>query len=185
MFDIAAGKQELRRRMHEARDALASEFRMAAAAALADKSSFPGFRRLLPAPGGMIAGYMPIKSEIDPRPLMRKLEDEGFRLALPCVNGNELTFHEYASGDPLVEGRFHTFGPEPDRPVVAPETLLVPILAFDHRGTRLGYGRGYYDRALAALPEAKRIGVGFAMQQLPAVPFELHDAMLDAIFTEQ
>ncbi len=184
MNAFVEAKAELRRRMSAARDALPLASRMAAAEAVAGKIALPSFRRLLPEAGGIVAGYMPIRSELDPRPLMLALASEGFRLALPRTQAQGLVFHAYQPGDALEQGPFGTLHPFEDQPVVSPATILTPLLAFDIRGTRLGYGKGYYDRAFAGLPNARRIGLGYTMQQVVTVPSGPHDAELDAVFTE-
>jgi 5-formyltetrahydrofolate cyclo-ligase len=184
MFELSGAKDALRKRVMAARDALTPEFRESAARALAAKATLPAFRRLLPETGGIVAGYFPIRSEIDPLPLMHEIATLGYRLALPRIVADGLVFHAYASGDDLAKGPLGTREPLAQSPIVEPETILTPLVAFDIRGARLGYGKGFYDRVFHGMPSTKRIGLGFAMQQVVAVPCELHDAELDAIFTE-
>jgi 5-formyltetrahydrofolate cyclo-ligase len=133
----------------------------------------------------VIAGYWPIGSEIDPRPAMHLLHASGAQLALPEATppGNPLIFRLWSDGDPLLPGRFGTR--HPAGPPVTPNLLLVPLLAFDHRGHRLGYGGGYYDRTLVALPQATAIGCAYAAQQVDDLPAAPHDAPLHAIATER
>lgn len=184
MTELSGAKADLRARMMAARDALTPEFRAAAATALAGKAELPAFRRLLPMAGSVVAGYHPIRSEIDPRPLMLALAGLGYRLALPRITGTNLTFHAYDPGDALAKGPLGTLEPAAESPVVVPAAILTPLLAFDVRGARLGYGKSFYDRAFAELPNTRRIGLAYTMQQVVAVPRESHDAELDAIFTE-
>lgn len=184
MTELTGAKTDLRARMMTARDALTPEFRDAAAQALAAKAELPAFRRLLPEAGGIVAGYWPIRSEIDPRPLMLALARLGHRLALPRITETKLVFHAYAPDDELVKGPLGTREPLPTSEAVVPAAILTPLLAFDIRGARLGYGKSFYDRAFADLPNTRRIGLAFRMQQVVAVPREPHDAELDAIFTE-
>jgi 5-formyltetrahydrofolate cyclo-ligase len=133
----------------------------------------------------VIAGYWPIGSEIDPRPALHRLHRSGAQLALPEATppGNPLIFRLYIEGDPLLPGLFGTL--HPAGPVVTPDLLLIPLLAFDDRGHRLGYGAGYYDRTLAALPRAHAIGCAYAAQQVDQVPTTPHDAALHAVATER
>jgi len=107
-------------------------------------------------------------------------------LALPVTppRGQPLLFRRWRFGTPLVPGRFGTSVPPEDAPVVAPNALLVPLLAFDAAGRRLGYGGGYYDRTLAALPGVWALGVAFAGQQVAKVPAGAHDVPLHGIATE-
>ena len=184
MFELSGAKEALRKRMMVARDALPADFRAAAAHALAAKAELAAFRRLLPEPGGIVAGYFPIRSEIDPQPLMVAITALGYQIALPRITADELVFHAYTPGDDLARGPLGTREPHPATAVVEPLTILTPLLAFDIRGARLGYGKSYYDRAFRARPYTKRIGLAYAMQQVVAVPTEAHDAELDAIYTE-
>ncbi len=182
-MDIALAKVELRQRMRALRDALDPDFRLAGAEALVRRRDDPAFRRLLPGPGGTIAGYLPIRSEIDPRPLMAQLRDGGFRLALPRITEDELAFHLWTGDEALVPGPFGTSEPAAHWPIAAPDLFLTPLLAFDAAGGRLGYGRGHYDRAFATHPAAHRVGLAFAMLEVPAVPSEPHDVRLDLVLT--
>lgn len=141
----------------------------------------------LPPPGACIAGFWPMGTEIDIRPLLRALAARGDRLALPVTpkRGQPLRFRAWSFGAPLVAGPIGTRQPPPDAPEVVPDLLLVPLLAFDRAGRRLGYGGGYYDRTLAALPGAARIGVAFAAQEVPEVPAGPEDVRLPLIATER
>ncbi|WP_426958146.1 5-formyltetrahydrofolate cyclo-ligase [Muricoccus radiodurans] len=143
-------------------------------------------RHAPPPAGARVAGFWPMGEEIDIRPLLRALAERGHPLCLPRTpkRGAPLAFHHWTFGDPLVRGPFGTSQPAPEAPPVTPDWLLVPLLAFDRTGRRLGYGGGYYDRTLSALPQAGRIGVAFACQELDAVPAGPHDAPLDAVATE-
>ncbi|MCZ8182385.1 MAG: 5-formyltetrahydrofolate cyclo-ligase [Beijerinckiaceae bacterium] len=132
----------------------------------------------------IIAGYVALRDELDPAPLLAALATAGFRLALPRMTASGLAFHAHELGSPLGKGAFGVAEPLPGAPIVAPDVILAPLVAFDRRGNRLGYGKGYYDRAFAAHPEAVRIGLAFAVQEVPAVPDEAHDLPLVAILTE-
>ena len=133
---------------------------------------------------------MPLKSEINPLPLMRKLAEAGAQLALPVVagRGKPLIMRAWAFGEPLASGVWGIREPKPDAPEVDPDILLVPLLAFDRRGHRLGYGAGYYDMTIAALRARKpvvAIGIAFAAQEVDAVPITPRDARLDLVLTER
>ena len=140
--------------------------------------------------GAVVSAYWPLREELDPRPLMLALVARGARLCLPVVVAAErpLSFRAWAPGDPLVEARFGTHVPIQSAEVLVPEVLLVPLLAFDRQGYRLGYGGGFYDRTLAALRGDRRVsavGVAYAGQEVAAVPIEATDQRLDALVTEK
>jgi len=138
-----------------------------------------------PPPGAVVAGFWPVGSEIDLRPLLHALDTRGHPVALPVTGqrGNPLTFQRWRPGDALTPERFGTLRPTGE-PLV-PEFLLVPLLAFDRRGHRLGYGGGYYDRTLATLPGRFALGCGVAAQEMDAVPAGPYDQRLDAVATER
>src|SRR6266404_5751057 len=166
------------------RDALSGEQRMAAAQAIA--------LRGLPIeimPGKVVAGYSPIRSEIDPAPLMQKLAARGMRLALPVIAARDspLGFRLWAANDKLLRGPLGILEPSPDAAEIVPDIVLVPLAAFDRLGHRIGYGAGHYDRTLAQLRQLKAItaiGLAFATQEVEAVPALLHDVALDYVLTE-
>ena len=135
-------------------------------------------------PGATVAGFHPLGHELDITPLLLSLRQAGHTVALPRTpaRGLPLTFHRWAEGDALSRERFGTM--TSDGPPVQPSLLLVPLLAFDRRGHRLGYGGGYYDRTIAGLPGACTIGCAYAALELAEVPVGPHDAPLDAIATE-
>lgn len=132
--------------------------------------------------GAIIGGYLPVRDEIDPRPLMRALAT-GAEIALPRVEGDTMRFLLMGEGDVIERGRFGLAEPSGGTEVV-PEVILVPLLAFARDGARLGYGKGYYDRWLAAHPGCRTVGLAYAAQELDALPIEPHDQPLDAILTE-
>jgi len=178
-------KARLRREAMAHRDALPVDVREAAAEALAVQK-LP----LAIAPGTIVSGFMPLRSEIDPLPLMRKLRDAGATLALPVVagRGKPLIMRAWRWGEPLATGVWGLREPSPAAPEVEPDILLVPLLAFDRVGHRIGYGAGYYDMTIARLRAHKpmtAIGVAFAVQEIPAVPTTPHDARLDLVLTER
>jgi 5-formyltetrahydrofolate cyclo-ligase len=149
-------------------------------------------RELLPRPDAVVSGYWPFRTEIDPRPLMARLERLGARLALPVTpargSGAPLCFRRWRDGAALSRGAFGVPEPGPECETVEPDLLLVPLLAFDRAGRRLGYGQGHYDRTLCGL-KARRptlaIGVAFAAQEVTRVPTDPHDQLLDGVVTER
>jgi 5-formyltetrahydrofolate cyclo-ligase len=177
-------KATLRREALGRRDALPAELRTAAAQTIAARP-FP----IAVPPGAIVSGFMPLKSEINPLPLMRALADAGARLALPAVAGKSkpLIMRAYAFGELLASGVWGIREPRPDAPEVNPDILLVPLLAFDRRGHRIGYGAGYYDMTISALRAKKAIvaaGIAFAAQEIAEVPTTPRDARLDLVLTE-
>jgi 5-formyltetrahydrofolate cyclo-ligase len=132
----------------------------------------------------IVAGFWPIKDEIDIRPLLATLHGRGHPTALPVTGrrGSALVFRTWKPGDTLAPGRFGTSHPTGEE--CTPDVVLVPLLAFDCQGNRLGYGGGFYDRTLALLPRALRIGCAFASQELDSVPQGPYDQRLHAVVTE-
>jgi 5-formyltetrahydrofolate cyclo-ligase len=141
-------------------------------------------------PGIVVSGFSSLKSEINPVPLMRKLADQGAQLALPVVagKGQPLIMRAWSFGEPLDSGVWGIREPKADAPEVAPDILIVPLLAFDRRGNRVGYGAGYYDMTIAKLRAMKptvAIGIAFAAQEIAEVPVTPRDARLDLVLTER
>lgn len=139
----------------------------------------------------VIAGYWPLGDEADVRPLLAELSARGHVIALPVVlqKNAPLVFRRWCLGQELEQGPHRTVHPLASADVVQPDLLLVPLLAFDERGGRLGYGGGYYDRTLAALRGSGKkilaVGVAYAVQQWPGLPMDEHDQRLDWVITEQ
>jgi 5-formyltetrahydrofolate cyclo-ligase len=176
-------KDRLRSEGFARRDALDKAFREDAAQRIAERAlNFPDLKDVTP-----VGGYWPIRSEVDSRPLMEALLDRGQDMALSQILHPHLSWRLWRPGDVLVKGGFGVREPGPDAPEVFPSALLVPLVAFDRRGGRVGYGKGHFDRAIAAL-EAKHpvltIGLAYAVQEIDRVPVEPHDRMLDVIITE-
>lgn len=142
---------------------------------------------LRPHAGRVIAGYMPIHSEVSPLPAMLGMLGHA-RLAVPVIQGEglPLIFREWAPGAQMIDGPFGALVPA-EGDFLAPDLIILPLLAFDRRGFRLGYGGGYYDRTLEALNGKTRplaVGFAYAGQEVPRVPIALHDQPLDLIVTE-
>jgi 5-formyltetrahydrofolate cyclo-ligase len=178
-------KTQLRQQILARRDALPAAERMAAAETIATR----GLPIAL-APGAIVSGFFPMKSEISPMPLLRRLAEAGARLALPAVvgRGKPLNMRAWAFGDELNTGVWGIREPKPEAPEVEPDILIVPLAAFDRTGHRIGYGAGYYDMTITRLRGIKpvtAIGIGFAAQEIPAVPATERDARLDLVLTER
>lgn len=135
-------------------------------------------------PHVIVGGYWPIGSELDIRPLLKKFAQKGCRCALPCIAPEGLAFHLWTESIPLIKGSFQTLEPPCNAAVVIPDVLLVPLLAFDKRGHRLGYGQGHFDRYLHQHPTLT-IGIGFKGQEVEEIPCQSHDFALDYIVTEE
>jgi 5-formyltetrahydrofolate cyclo-ligase len=139
-----------------------------------------------PPAGAAVSAFWPMGSEIDIRPLLLALHGRGHAVLLPVTppRGQALRFRRWWPGQRLVARKFGLHEPPPDAPFATPDFLLVPLVAFDATGRRLGHGAGYYDRTLASLSQARRLGVAFAAQQVDRVPAGPHDVALPAIATE-
>jgi len=178
-------KAVLRRAATARRDALPPDERMAAALAVAEQG--------LPVevmPGIIVSGFSPLKSEISPLPLLRRLADAGASLALPVVagRGKPLIMRAWSFGAPLVSGVWGIREPPANASELFPDMLIVPLLAFDRSGHRIGYGAGYYDLTVSRLRTVKpvmAIGIAFAAQEIASVPATPRDARLDLVLTER
>jgi 5-formyltetrahydrofolate cyclo-ligase len=187
---IAAEKAALRKLMRARRAALAPEMRAAASIALRD-----GLTAWLPTEkfaraDEVIAGYWPIRDELDPRPAMQAFAERGHRLALPVsiAKGEPLVFRAWSPGDPLAPDIMGIQAPLSDAPEVVPGLVLIPMLAFDSSCRRLGYGAGFYDRTLATLRSRVGIlavGLAFDAQEVERVPVAKGDEPLDQVVTEK
>ena len=178
-------KGDLRKVALDARDAMEAAARTVASEKLAARG--------LPfemAPGAVVSGYSPIRSELDPVPLMQKLAAEGAKLALPAIlgRGKSLVFRAWSPSDRLTMGPLGILEPSPAMAELIPDIMLVPCAAFDRLGHRIGYGAGHYDFTLAHLRKMKpiiAIGLAFAAQEIKAVPALAHDVALDYVLTEK
>jgi 5-formyltetrahydrofolate cyclo-ligase len=140
--------------------------------------------------GAPVSGYWPIRTEIDVMPLLRALAARGHPVALPVVAGagRPLVFRSWREGDAMEKGPYGISEPLATAPLLVPQILLVPLLAFDRAGYRLGYGGGFYDRNLATLRKAGpavAVGAAWAAQEVAAVPRDASDQKLDWVVTER
>jgi len=184
MDDKSADKAAIRASSLARRDALTETRRAHAAQVLADHADAIGIR-----PGTIVSGFWPIRSEIDPRPLMDALATRGATIALPAVIDRQtIVFRRHDPDVPLVPGGFGTMAPGPDAETLDPDLMLVPLSAFDAAGNRIGYGAGHYDRAIARLHASgqppRLVGLAFECQRVDHVPTEPHDVPLHTVLTE-
>jgi 5-formyltetrahydrofolate cyclo-ligase len=137
----------------------------------------------------IVSGTSPINGEVNPMPLMLALEEKGHPICLPITmeRAAPLVFRAYKTGDRLVANVWDIGVPEETQPIVVPDILLVPLLAFDRHGGRLGYGGGYYDATLQTLRANKSVlavALAYSAQELAQVPLGKFDQRMDAIITE-
>ena len=184
--DINAVKRELR--------AAAAERRRHALLSLPRAGEDLRYRFLTSIPTAehdAISAFWPLSDELDTRPLINALSARGHRIGLPVVvkRGEPLLFRLWAPGTELIQGNFRVMTPPPESPEIVPSLLIVPLLAFDRAGYRLGYGGGFYDRTLQKLRAAGgdilAVGVALSVQEVPAVPRDDTDQPLDWIVTER
>ena len=177
-------KETLRNATLATRDAMPADERQRGAETIAARP-FP----LTIAPGTIVSAFMPLKSEINPLPLMKALAGAGAKLALPAIagRGKPLTMRAYAFGDEFARGQWGIREPKPEQPEVFPDVLIVPLACFDRAGQRIGYGAGYYDMTihrLRAMKKVTAIGIAFAAQEVAKVPATDRDERLDLVLTE-
>ena len=178
-------KKQLRKEALARRDALDPVWRIEASLGIAET-----VRDAIPVePDEIVSGFWPMRSEVDIRPAMFALREGGARLCLPAILDREtIVFRELVRGADLIDMGFGTAGPGKEAEVLSPTMMLVPLAAFDARGHRIGYGAGYYDRAIARLQQAGRaprlVGIAFDCQQVERVPDEQHDVVIPEILTE-
>ena len=177
-------KSHLRGAALARRDAIDASARAEADAAFLEQAG-----PLFDAPGRVVSGYWPIRSEADPRPLLERARAAGAVVALPVLLDSEtLRFRRWDAGVVLAPAGFGTVGPPAHAPELVPDIILLPLSAFDRAGHRIGYGKGHYDRAVAAIVASGArpllVGLAFAVQEVDKVPFEPHDIPLDFILTE-
>ncbi len=190
MSQTLEAKAALRRRSRQRRSEAARDEQAGDGASAAAQVCRRLLESLAVPAAATVAGYWPLRDELDQRPILAALAAGGQRLCLPVVveAGAALVFRAWRPDTPLEPAAFGTEVPGPDCPVVEPDILLVPLLAFDRRGYRLGYGGGFYDRTLAALRGRRpvvAVGLAFAAQEVAEVPVEASDEALDRIVTER
>jgi 5-formyltetrahydrofolate cyclo-ligase len=181
-LSLADLKRAMRSEAMKRRDAIHAELGESADLAIASRD--------LPVAGAAVSGFHPYKTEISTLPLLDRLAREGWLTALPIVQGKglPLIFRSWKPDELLVSGLWDIQIPPDTRPIVEPDVLLVPMLAFDAQGYRLGYGGGFYDRTLAALrakTSVTAIGVAYEAQGMEEVPHDHLDQRLDYIMTER
>jgi 5-formyltetrahydrofolate cyclo-ligase len=180
-----AEKVALRARMKALRAALTADRRNALSRQITTHARAALFQQLAPA----ISGFLPIRDEVDPRPLLAALASHGARLCLPVMQGRDapLLFRAWSPGDTLSTVAWGIEEPTADKATLVPEVMLVPLLAADRRGNRLGYGAGYYDRTIAGIRAAGHalvaVGLAFDEQIIDAVPVMAYDEPLDWLLT--
>ena len=184
MDEYRALKKQLRAEALARRDALDPQWRIEASLGMAEWA-----QRILEEPGDVVSGFWPMRSEVDVRPLMFAFREQGARLCLPAIlDKTTIVFRELVRDADLVDMGFGTYGPGPEAEVLQPVLMLVPLAAFDARGHRIGYGAGYYDRAIAKLQAGPRpprlVGIAFDCQQVELVPDQPHDIVIPEMLTE-
>ncbi len=184
--EIAAAKILLRRQAASVRALLYDAGGKSASKALADHA----LDFLRGYPGAILAGFKPIRNEINVLPTLDAAFQAGHTLGMPVVlgRGEPLIFRQWEPGQPLVPGQFGTEQPGHEHPLIVPDIVLVPMLAFDMTHRRLGYGGGFYDRTIWGLRRQKQVitvGVAFAGQKVDAVPYTEEDERLDFIITDR
>jgi 5-formyltetrahydrofolate cyclo-ligase len=181
---IEAEKAALRRLARERRtQALKTQ-----GAAAARRLAAHGIDFLRPSPQAVVSGYISLPDEIQTGPILAWLHAEGYRLAMPVMQGSRkpLLFRAWTPGDEMQLATWGIAEPLEDKPVLVPDILLVPLLAFDAEGWRVGYGGGYFDRTLHMLRASGRVAaVGIALDELEvdAVPHLDYDEPLDWVLT--
>ncbi|PBB92379.1 5-formyltetrahydrofolate cyclo-ligase [Mesorhizobium sp. WSM3864] len=178
-------KKQLRKEALARRDALDEFWRVEIALEMAETAR----DQIAVEPGQIVSGFWPMRSEVDVRPLMFALREKGARLCLPAIlDKTIIVFRELVRGAPMVEMGFGTVGPHEEAEELDPSLMFVPLAAFDARGHRIGYGAGYYDRAIARLADKglppRLIGIAFDCQEVAQVPDENHDVIIPEILTE-
>ena len=167
------------------RDALPVDWRVEMSLKIAET----GAGEIAVMPGDVVSGFMPMRSEVDVRPLMSAFSQQGGRICVPAIlDKTTIEFRELVRGAPLIDMGFGTVGPGPEAAVLNPVLMLVPLAAFDKVGNRIGYGAGYYDRAIERLKAKgivpRLVAIAWDCQEVDMVPAEPHDVPLDAVLTE-
>lgn len=182
--NILHDKKTLRVQMRAMREALDAAAQIAAAEAVAAQ----GLGFLQPTVGAVVSAFAPMPGEFRVWPLLRRLHRDGLALALPVMQGKgkPLMFRAWTPGDAMDSGVWGISEPKADKAMLEPDILIVPLLAFDRRGKRLGYGGGFYDRTLQGLRASKRVvavGIGYDQQEVGDVPHFHYDEPLEWVLT--
>ncbi|WP_192847034.1 5-formyltetrahydrofolate cyclo-ligase [Aureimonas sp. AU4] len=180
--DVAAQKRALRVEAARRRDALDPSDRSLDSLAITRHAL-----AFLPEERHAVAAYLAIRSEVDTGLLVSLLRQTGRVVGVPAIEGEELRFRRISEGDALEPQGFGTNAPGAEAAEIAPAVILAPLLAFDGAGRRLGYGRGFYDRAIARVRQGGPVlvvGLGFSAQLVERVPTDERDQTLDAVITE-
>ncbi len=179
-------KSAMRAAARGSRDGLSPADRAAASRVIAERA-IAVIRQAAPA---VVACYGPIRSEVDTADIVAWADTAGLSVALPSIEGSDdIVFRRHRAGEPLVENGFGTRAPHPQSAEIDPDLIVLPLVGFDRAGHRLGYGRGFYDRAIGRLRSRGArpllLGIAFAVQEVPAIPSESHDVRLDWVVTER
>lgn len=171
-------KKKLRKRLKTARNAMSKNQRIEAENQISAFfiSNFSGYTHY--------GAYYPINNEVDILPILRLLSEARKNLSLPCIHTDHLLFHHWQLGAPLNKTKY-TFEPSKTAPAASPEIILTPLIGFDRKGYRLGYGGGYYDHYYKSHKNVVKVGIAFAFQEVDQLPIEDHDQRLDFIITEK
>lgn len=184
--DVVTDKNALRIQLLARRERLDPKLSAQAAQAVA-----ASLLEVIVAGPTIVAGYSPMRGELNIIEAMSQLSARGHTLCLPGIESSDkpLHFRRWRIGDILEKGRYGIDVPPPGAPVFKPDTVLVPMIAFDRTGHRLGYGAGYYDRTIQELRGLEKgvqvIGVAYAMQEVGHLPADAHDEKMDIIITEK
>jgi 5-formyltetrahydrofolate cyclo-ligase len=179
-------KKQLRKELIEKRDKIPEKERYAKSREIAKNC----YAHIPVSKNTVVAGFMPMGSEVDIRLLLEMYQEAGLKICLPIVTNVDepLSFCEYKRGDELVENKKFKFFEPLKRKTIVPNVIITPLLAFDANGYRLGYGGGFYDRTfdfLYKVGEIMTIGVGFESQRVGLLPIDKFDEKLDAVVTEK
>ena len=182
----ASAKAALRSKLRTRRQSFVEETGRAGDLLVATLFVAEAVRPLL-ADARIVAGYVANGFEVDPLPLLLQAIDRGLATVLPRVTARDapMTFHHWVPGDPLVRGPLGVMQPVAEAEEMTPDLILAPLVGFDARLNRIGQGAGFYDRAFVTLPDARRIGLAWSVQQAPTIPADPWDVPLHAVATER
>ncbi len=186
MQKILLEKQKLREQALKKREGISPSVAKKAAEAIIDP-----LLHFIPPPIRVIAGYRPMRGELDVTPVLKRLLARDHIICLPVMEGADkpLLFRQWRIGHPLEKGKYGIEVPPVTEPYVLPDIIIAPLVAFDDAGHRLGYGAGFYDRTIRQLRDKKDtlriIGAAYEKQRLKKIPVDAHDEILDAVITEE